>query len=216
MRYAKHFFLTAAMLLCSIVVSAEDFVKKGIYYRINTNDLAKLSVAVTYLGDDWDFVHNEYKGALVIPSVMEWTNDKYQTFRFRVNEIDPYAFAGCYALTSITIPNSVEVIGENAFYGCTGLTSITIPPSVKVIQSGAFKGCTNLKSISIPVGVTSIGEGAFYNCNSLTAITIPESVMSIDNYAFYGCSRLTSVKCPTRLKSCFPNADFFVIFIIFF
>ena len=48
MRYAKHFFLTAAMLLCSIVVSAHDLEVDGIYYNITSS--TDMTVEVTYRG----------------------------------------------------------------------------------------------------------------------------------------------------------------------
>ena len=51
------------------------------------------------------------------------------------------------AVTSVTLPNTIEKIGKNAFFGCTGLTSITIPPSVKTIGYAAFYGCTNVEEI---------------------------------------------------------------------
>ena len=43
------------------------------------------------------------------------------------------AFEDCIELTSIIIPNSVMVIGNNAFKGCTGLTSIVLPEKLTEI-----------------------------------------------------------------------------------
>ncbi|MBQ2239705.1 MAG: leucine-rich repeat domain-containing protein, partial [Alistipes sp.] len=62
-------------------------------------------------------------------------------------------------------------IGDLAFEGCSSLTSITIPESVTIIGHGAFYGCSSLTSITIGNGVTSIGEWAFEDCSSLTSIT---------------------------------------------
>ena len=51
-----------------------------------------------------------------------------------VTTIGSYAFAGCSALTSVTIPDSVTSIGDEAFGFCTSLTSITVnamtPPTL--------------------------------------------------------------------------------------
>ncbi len=74
----------------------------------------------------------------------------------------------CATLTSITIPNSINSIGEDAFYNCSSLTSIEIPNSVTSIGSMAFYGCSSLTSIEIPDSVTSIGEYAFNGCSGLT------------------------------------------------
>ena len=71
-----------------------------------------------------------------------------------------------------TIPNDVEIIGDDAFNDCSGLQSITIPASVKTISGGAFNYCSSLTSITIPENVTSIGEYAFYKCTGLTSITL--------------------------------------------
>ena len=71
----------------------------------------------------------------------------------------------------VTIPSTVNVIGNSAFFSCTGLTSVTIPNSVTSIGSSAFQGCTGLTSVTIPNSVTSIGNYAFFGCSGLTAIT---------------------------------------------
>jgi len=47
-------------------------------------------------------------------------------------------------LASITIPNSVTIIGDKAFQQCRCLTSIIIPNNVTSIGKGAFDGCSSL------------------------------------------------------------------------
>ena len=111
------------------------------------------------------------------------------------------AFYGCTNLTSVTIPDSVTNIGMMTFQRCTSLASITIPDSVITINSFAFSDCTSLTSITIPDSVTSIEGCAFQRCTSLTTITIPDSVTSIGNSAFYKCTSLTSVTIPNSVKS---------------
>ncbi len=99
----------------------------------------------------------------------------------------------CTGLKSVTIPDSVTIIGDYAFYKCTGLTSITIPDGVTSIGRSVFNNCTGLKSVTIPDGVTSIGSSAFYYCTGLTSITIPGSVTSIGDGAFFYCTGLTKI-----------------------
>jgi hypothetical protein len=86
-------------------------------------------------------------------------------------------------LISISIPNSVKLLGGNVFQGCTNLTGLTIPNSVIRIPSNLFSSCTRLANITIPNSVTSIESSAFSNCTSLTKITIPGSVTNIGSSA---------------------------------
>ena len=114
---------------------------------------------------------------------------------------------GMKNLTSITIPNSVTVIGnessqwEGVFSNCTGLTSVVIGHSVTSIGWYAFSGCTSLTSITIPNSVTSIGIRAFYGCEGLTSITIPNSVTELGDETFADCTGLTSVTIPNSVTS---------------
>ena len=107
-----------------------------------------------------------------------------------------YSFIGCYNLISITIPDSVTIIGTSAFNGCYNLTSITIPDGVTEISTIAFGTCYSLISITIPDSVTIIGTSAFQACHSLTSITIPNTVSAIGSSAFSTCHSLTSVTIP--------------------
>ena len=227
MKQCKHFWLTIAALLCSIVVKAHDFEVDGIYYNI-TSEEAK-QAEVTYKGNSYDSYHDEYSGSVTLPATVT-----YNGVAYRVTSIGSYAFYNCSSLTAITIPEGVTSIGDWAFYGCSSLTAITIPEGVTSIGEGAFSGCSSLTTIVvaegnpnsdsrdgcdaiietnsntlitgcsatiIPKSVTTIGDYAFYGCSSLTAITIPEGVTSIEFAAFKGCSSLTAINIPEGVTS---------------
>jgi hypothetical protein len=111
---------------------------------------------------------------------------------YPVTRIGGGAFAYCFSLASVTIPNSVTSIGGNAFHACSSLTNVTIPNSVTNFELNAFANCTSLTSVTIPDSVTSIGYATFYFCASLTSVTIPDSVTSIGVDAFAYCTSLTN------------------------
>ena len=78
-------------------------------------------------------------------------------------------------ILSVTIPDTVTVIGRNAFYGrTTDLASVNIGSGSRLatIGNNAFSGCRVLSSIFLPVGVNSIGDSAFNNCGALNTITV--------------------------------------------
>jgi len=124
----------------------------------------------------------------------ETTGKGIITFDGEVTSIGPGAFASCYALKSINIPNSIITIEPEAFVA-SGLETITIPDSVTSIGPAAFESCGSLTSITIGNSVTSIGGYAFIRCTSLTSVTIPDSVTSIGGNAFYNCTSLKEVYC---------------------
>ena len=111
------------------------------------------------------------------------------------------AFLGCSSLTSLTLPSSLQSIGDRAFYGCKSLTSLTLPSSLQSIGDSAFWGCYSLTSLTLPSSLQSIGDSAFYGCYSLTSLTLPSSLQSIGDRAFYGCNFLTSLTLPSSLQS---------------
>jgi len=57
-------------------------------------------------------------------------------------------------LTEIVIPEGVKEIGNNAF-NITGLTSVTLPVSLEVIGEDAFSQIWSLKSLHLPKNVRS-------------------------------------------------------------
>lgn len=64
-----------------------------------------------------------------------------------IKGINNGAFCGCDGLTSVTIPDGVECIGEAAFENCSDLTEIYIPKSVDNIYYCDFSGNPKLTDI---------------------------------------------------------------------
>ena len=87
---------------------------------------------------------------------------------------------------SVTLPSSLESIGENNFSNFTKLETVTIPDNskLKYIYTRAFERCTSLKSINLPQGLESIYSRAFISCSNLTNLTLPSTLTRIDETAF--------------------------------
>ena len=61
-----------------------------------------------------------------------------------ITSIEAYAFSGCRSLENITLPSTLEKIGERSFANCGSLTSLELPASLKEIHKESFVLCTNL------------------------------------------------------------------------
>lgn len=127
-----------------------------------------------------------------------------------VNKING-AFFNCTGLTSVTLPDGLERIGQSTFYQCINLKSVVIPDSVTVIGWNAFNGCSSLESVTLPSGLTEIPSRLFMDCTSLKNIKLPKGVTTIDGFAFSGCSSLESIVIPDEVKEipygCFADCN---------
>jgi len=121
--------------------------------------------------------------------------------------IEDYSFDSCSNVVSVTIPNTVTIIGEGAFGGCTGLSGhLDIPNTVTSIGSNVFSGCTGINSVVIPSGVTSISDSVFKGCSSLKEVVMQHGITSIGTNAFEDCSSLLSIFIPTTVTTIGRNA----------
>lgn len=95
-----------------------------------------------------------------------------------VTLIRPYAFYHC-TLSSVTMSNTVEVVGNSAFLRCDSLTSVTFSSSLRVIEKDAFALNDGLTEVTLPASIQEIQTFAFYDCTSLLTINIqrPEEGM---------------------------------------
>ena len=120
---------------------------------------------------------------------------------FAVVKIGRCAFVENKTLETITIPDSVKMIGDGAFEACSSLKAISLPKSISKIGESAFYACTSLKSIVVPNAVTAIGNGTFSECTSLETIIIPDSVEKIGDCAFEECLSLKEIIFPDSVKA---------------
>ena len=106
----------------------------------------------------------------------------------------------------VTIPDTVEVVGESAFENNQKVQLVVVPKSVKRMDAYVFWGCDNLEEVVLGKGLTSVDEYAFSGCTGLKQITIPENVQSIDAQAFAGCTNLTDIYIPATVTSIAEDA----------
>ena len=106
----KPILLAILMLLAGISASAYDFQSDGLYYEILSEEGRTLKV--TYKDKDSDN-RNYVLGDIEIPRRVLYNGKTYN-----VTSIGEYAFYHCTGLTSVTIPNSVTLIGSSAFKVC--------------------------------------------------------------------------------------------------
>ena len=116
-----------------------------------------------------------------------------------VTNVGAYAFYGCTALLSVSLPDTVLKIGDRAFYRCILLVVIILPSKLVSIGNEAFFRCEALSELTVGNKLQTIGEGAFENCISLTEISLPKSVTSIGKRAFCGCTSITAVVIPGKV-----------------
>lgn len=98
-----------------------------------------------------------------------------------LKKIGDYAFMAWSQLESITLPESLESIGNNSFRS-TSLTEIIIPDSVRTIGDRAFM-CMALSSVKFGKSVEEIGVSGF-SAEALTAVSLPYGLKRIGEGAF--------------------------------
>ncbi|MDE6726703.1 MAG: leucine-rich repeat domain-containing protein, partial [Oscillospiraceae bacterium] len=115
------------------------------------------------------------------------------------------------AITKVTLPDTIESIGEFAFCKCKSLTEINFPKKLTKISKGMFE-YTGFENIVIEGHIKRIGSAAFYVCRALKHVKLCEGVAEIGSGAFYNCTELETIELPRSLErvpsNVMPNAPF--------
>lgn len=90
--------------------------------------------------------------------------------------------------TVVTVPRSLDghplaVIGQEAFATCYGVLGILLPEGITHIEKRAFEGCTDLVDLSLPEGLVSVGPRAF-RATSISSLYLPDSLRELGDACF--------------------------------
>ena len=110
-----------------------------------------------------------------------------------VTEIANEAFADCYTLRKVTLPENLNKIGKFAFYNCTKLETINLK-RVEYIGRSAFQNCRLIRDIKLSPKLHYIDGWTFAGCSKLEKIIIGEGLNYIGHQAFADCYNLATIE----------------------
>lgn len=106
-----------------------------------------------------------------------------------ITKLGQDVFHGCYE-TTISLGNTITIIGYGAFKVNVRLEEFVCPPSLTEIGSYAFDNCISLQSITMNEGLETIRIGLFHN-TALKQLDIPASVTTLYGLGYYAFDSVT-------------------------
>lgn len=143
------------------------------------------------------------------------------TFPEGITAIEDGAFCKCGQLQTVSLPASLQKLGQRAFSDCPGLADkqgfavvggvlfgyfgkaaeVVVPAQVRVIEKAAFYRCGSIRTLVLPETLQELREEAFRDCPLLEEVRVPGSVTRIGEYAFSGCEKLRTVTLEPGVKA---------------
>lgn len=84
----------------------------------------------------------------------------------------------------LEIPEGATAIANCAFMRRKDIVSVSVPGTVEKIGEWAFSECANLERVTLREGLKCIDREAFSDCPKLTGLVIPDSTADINILAF--------------------------------
>ncbi len=134
---------------------------------------------------------NENEENVIIPSEIDGKKVK----NIKLNYDDRRSRSSC-KIKNLTISEGIISIMQYSFGRCSNLETVSLPSTIQTIGNDVFGDCNNLKTINLPEGLTSIGEYAFQCCYNLENIVLPNSLTNLGMDAFADCHSLFKISIP--------------------
>ncbi|MCQ2297937.1 MAG: leucine-rich repeat domain-containing protein [Bacteroidales bacterium] len=123
--------------------------------------------------------------------------------------IPPYHFTWNQGLRTVSLPSTLDSIGEATFKFCINLDSVNIPHSIRYIGDRAFDNCLNLRVVDYKAVrcryAGSAGRTIFAGCNNISKIIIDPYVEQLPDFTFMYCRGINQIVLPEGLHSIGAN-----------
>ncbi len=170
-------------------------VLKNVYFRGTIEDWCKIAFK-SAKANPMNLASNFY----ILGQNGEYSLVTSITIPESVTVIGSWQFYGFDNLTTVVMSDTVETVSQYAFMDCTKLANVTLSSNLKNIYLGGFYNC-GMTDISLPESLVTLGNKAFQQCTKLVSVVIPDGIKTIPEYAFYGCSSLTTVVIPESVTA---------------
>ena len=167
------------------------FEADGFWYKITGADTVQL-ITNPNAANSYSAVYPDAPAELVIPATV--TNSGTGK-TYTVTTIGYKAFFLCSQITSITLPDTIRVIGDYAFQTGWGsnnkITAMNLPEGLEEIGVYALNGIQ--VDFRLPASLKRIGNYAFNN-TGITEVHFGDAIEAVGDRAFFGCTKLVKAE----------------------
>ncbi len=197
--------ILSVLIVFSTVVMASALSYEGFSYRTT---LSRDEIIITgYTGTEKNIsVPAEIKGlpvAIINKEAFMYNKDITSvSIPSSVEEIGDNAFMYCSNLSEFDFNNANATVGNNAFYGCSVLLTLKDTGNISKINTSAFDNTAWLNNQ--PEGVVYIGKNLYKFKGTMSQnanITVKSGTVSISPDAFLNKTDLAKISFPTTLKN---------------
>lgn len=201
--------LTVLFCLRNISEDPKLFVgENNIVYEVLSEDSAICQVVGSdstqifkhiYIRSSVSHNNKQYTVTGIADNAFKYNNLESLSLPQTLQTIGNNAFLGCQKLQFVDIPDCVTTIGSQSFWLCRSMSSLRLPSGIKEIPSGAFS-FTNMENVVVPEGVTTIGCDAFAANERLVNVSLPKSLQSLERGVFWKCKALKTITIPENVR----------------